>query len=336
MRAREGDFIETYSGLIFDVKGFMHPPGYVIAFLRYYPDPEGTRTRCGVAYQKIYSLEARLEFLKEKYPDFLRFDEVFNRILSEVPTARIKINHEPSIYLGCLAERRALDPVEQDAVNLADKIKMTAEIQSSAIGVTGSVLVRLHNPDSDLDLICYGSKASRRVYSVLEVLRKDPDSLVEPYDEQGLRRLYEFRRKDTEMKYSDFVKVERRKILQGTYNGRDYYVRLIKDYNEAPYKYGGLKYKPLGRATITATVLDDTENIFTPCRYPIREVETSSNPISSIREVVSYRGRFCEQAKKGELILVSGEVEEVKSQSEVYRQIILGNQKEDFLKVIGS
>jgi hypothetical protein len=33
----EGDFIETYDHLIFDVKGFLHPKDRIIAFLRYVP-----------------------------------------------------------------------------------------------------------------------------------------------------------------------------------------------------------------------------------------------------------------------------------------------------------
>jgi len=41
VRAREGDFLETLEGLIFDVKGLLHPDARVIAYLRYLPDPHG-------------------------------------------------------------------------------------------------------------------------------------------------------------------------------------------------------------------------------------------------------------------------------------------------------
>ena len=35
--AFEGDFLETNDGLIFDVKGLLHPPERKIAYLRYIP-----------------------------------------------------------------------------------------------------------------------------------------------------------------------------------------------------------------------------------------------------------------------------------------------------------
>ncbi|UCD73032.1 MAG: nucleotidyltransferase domain-containing protein, partial [Candidatus Bathyarchaeota archaeon] len=333
-RAQEGDFIETDSGLIFDVKGFIHPPGHVIAFLRYFPDQTGDRTREGITYRKIYSLGARLNYLEENFPELIQYDEIFDRTLSEIPLSRIKIHYQPSVHLHCLAERHGKDPIEQDTVNLANEITEAARIPQKAIGVTGSVLVGLYTPDSDLDLICYGSEASRQVYSTLERLRLDPESAIEPYDEKGLRDLYRFRRKDTEMRYSDFLKVERRKRLQGTYRGRDYYLRLIKDQAEIKSKYGDLRFKQIGRVTIKAVISDDRESIFTPCTYPIKEVKPLDRQSPLIREIVSYRGRFCEQAKKDESIIASGEVEQVVGKSETYCRLILGNRKNDFLTVI--
>ena len=335
-RTREGDFLETHAGLIFDVKGLTHPPGHVVAFLRYYPDPLGTRIRRGVKYSKVYSLKARLKLLEERFPEFLRYDEVFERTMSEVPVSRIKTYYEPSVYLRVLSKRRDLDPVEQDAVDFADEIRREAGVPKESIGVTGSVLVQLHRKDSDIDLVCYGSREARRVYSALGRLLEDPESAIEPYDHSGLRKLFAFRKKDTELPYSDFVRVEARKKLQGTYRGRDYYVRLLKGWVEIPYRYGELRYKPMGRTEITAVVSDDSENIFTPCRYPLREVHVSSGVDLPIREVVSFRGRFCEQARKGETVEAAGEVERVEGRLGVYYQLILGSHKQDFLKVVQS
>ena len=42
-RAREGDYVETFDGHIFDVKGLVHPPRKVIAYLKYVPDLFGER-----------------------------------------------------------------------------------------------------------------------------------------------------------------------------------------------------------------------------------------------------------------------------------------------------
>jgi len=51
-KAREGDFIETFEGLIFDVKGLIHPPNRIIAFLRYFPDEKGERKKNSKRYRR--------------------------------------------------------------------------------------------------------------------------------------------------------------------------------------------------------------------------------------------------------------------------------------------
>jgi predicted nucleotidyltransferase len=46
-KAREGDLIETRSNAFFDVKGLVHPPRKVVAFIRFFPNPKGDNdTNC--------------------------------------------------------------------------------------------------------------------------------------------------------------------------------------------------------------------------------------------------------------------------------------------------
>ena len=60
LKGIEGDYIETKNdGLIFDVKGLLHPKDRKICFLRFYPSPEGDRVRYGKHYKKIYDLKKR-------------------------------------------------------------------------------------------------------------------------------------------------------------------------------------------------------------------------------------------------------------------------------------
>ena len=90
IRAREGDLLETHEGLIFDVKGLVHPPKKIIAFLRYYPDTNGDRVRKGIRYKKIYSLKARYKFLETNYPQYLFNDKIFKHYFRSVDK---QINH---------------------------------------------------------------------------------------------------------------------------------------------------------------------------------------------------------------------------------------------------
>ena len=51
----EGFMVELPSGVIFEVKGLLHPPGKVLAYPRYLPDPAGDRVREGRRYRKVAS-----------------------------------------------------------------------------------------------------------------------------------------------------------------------------------------------------------------------------------------------------------------------------------------
>ena len=77
IRAREGDFIETVDNLIFDVKGLVHPPSRVVAYVRYIQNITGERKRRKIAYKKIYSLNEREKLLEKKYPQYLFYDPIF-------------------------------------------------------------------------------------------------------------------------------------------------------------------------------------------------------------------------------------------------------------------
>jgi predicted nucleotidyltransferase len=95
-----------------------------------------------------------------------------------------------------------------------------------------------------------------------------------------------------------------------------------------------MHYKNSGYAKITATIVDDAEALFTPCTYKLENVTiVEGAKLEPISEIVSFRGRFCEQAKQGEAVTAQGKVEHVtnmKTGEEHYR-IILGNKPSDYM-----
>ncbi len=119
--------------------------------------------------------------------------------------------------------------------------------------------------------------------------------------------LFDFRSKDTIMTFENFAHVETRKAFQGKYCGTDYFVRFVKNWNEINERYGDVCYENAGYAKITATIADISEALFTPCSYKIANAETLEGLEQElITEIASFRGRFCEQARKGEKIIVQG------------------------------
>jgi predicted nucleotidyltransferase len=334
MRAREGDLIKTENHVIFDVKGLVHPPNKLIAFPRYIPSPQGTRQGKKKLYGKIYSLSERFKFLEQNMPNLIIHDPVFDETLCEVPVGIVEEHYEPVEKLRLLRASRTLGDLERKAVQLAEALKEAAGIPWSAIGISGSVLVGLCTSKSDIDPVVYGVENCRKAYVALENLLKDGESHFKPYSREELQALFDFRSKDTIMSFEDFARVERRKAFQGMFDGTDYFIRFVKDWRQVNEQYGDVCYKNSGYAKITATIADDSEALFTPCAYRIENVKVVEGPkLEPIREIASFRGRFCEQARKGEAVTAQGKIERVtdKRQYYEYYRVILGNKPADYM-----
>jgi len=329
-KAREGDFLETVDNFIFDVKGIVHPPDRVIAYLRYVPDEKGGRTRLGIRYKKVYGLTEREAFLRKNAPIYSYFDPVAHRRLQGVPLEEIKVHYEPKKKLQQLSARKSPDPMEEDALELANLFKSATGLPSTRFGISGSLLVDLHDEDSDIDLIVYGVRESHKV---LEALKgSECKMLLERYDKAGIARLYEARSMQNAMSFSAFMMHEKRKFLEGRFGKRDYFIRCIKDWNEVEEKYGDRYYYSLGSSIIRAVVDDDSENILTPCVYKVTQAKVLYGKRRAVpSQIVSFRGRFCEQAFQGERVQARGRVERVVNRNGEWYRMVVGESLSDHL-----
>jgi hypothetical protein len=330
----EGDFIEDKNNLIFDVKGLIHPPDRVIAYLRYYPDEEGERTRKnGKKYRKIYSLEDRAKYLYEHFPEYVYFDPVFGVELEGVPRTQILKVYNPIDRLQKLLSLGPSDDIENNVILFAETLQEESRVPVNKMGVSGSVLVDLTRPESDIDIIVYGKKNCYAACEALRNLFDEKKSMIKAYNEEELRKLYEFRVKDTLMSYENFLFSEKRKCVSGEINGKDFFIRFLKEPSEISERYGDVKYVSLNKAKIEGVILDDKESIFTPCRYIIEHTKTLKGKAPKISEIASYRGRFCDQVREKERFIAQGKIEKVITKSGTYYRLILGGEKEDFLIV---
>ncbi|MGB9134580.1 MAG: hypothetical protein WCC63_03200, partial [Candidatus Bathyarchaeia archaeon] len=213
MQAREGDLLENAKGLIFDVKGLVHPPEKIVAFPRFIPNPQGTRMREGAAYEKVYALSERFKLLEAHFPDYLVVDPVFGERLCEVPKKDITHHYDPVDYLRKLRGSSQLDELEADTLCFLEVLRDRAKVAWAKLGISGSLLVRLHTLKSDIDPVVYGARNCLKVHEALKSLTKDAKSVVKTYSPEELSGLYDFRSQDTQMSFEDFAKTERRKVL---------------------------------------------------------------------------------------------------------------------------
>jgi uncharacterized protein len=334
MKAREGDLIKTKSQVVFDVKGLVHPPNKVIAFPRFIPSPQGTRQGKDALYGKVYSLGDRFKYLQENHPELIVFDPVFGETMCEVPVDQIIEHYQPPEKLASLRTSKNLNILETKALQLATTLKDKSGIPWNAIGISGSIMAGLTTEKSDIDPLVYGVENSRKAYAALKELLKTEGSGFKPYSKTELQTLFDFRSKDTEMSFEDFETVESRKAFQGMFLGTDYFIRFVKDWSETSEQYGDVCYKNSGYAKIIANITDSSGALFTPCSYKLKDVSVVEGPkLTRITEIVSFRGRFCEQATVDEKIEAQGKVELVtnKNSSNEYYRLIIGSKPSDYM-----
>jgi hypothetical protein len=331
-RAREGDFVETSDGLFFDVKGLVHPRDRIIAYLRYYPHSRGARLRQGKRYAKVYDLIQRNRLLRDKWPQYLYYDDMQGRQLQGVPKASVLRLHKPELRLISLLNSRHKDVLENRAAKLVTILSREFELPLASFGVSGSVLVGLHRPESDIDIVVYGTNAARRVREAMLALLEQ-DKQFHRYSAHGLKKIYLKRALQNAIRFNDFVKQEQRKVLQGDFLDSDYFIRCVKDWQEVTESYGDVRYRPMGRCGISAEISDDTESLLSPCRYSLERVHVFAGKASlKPQEVVSFRGRFAEQVRVGERVIAQGRLETVQCRESHYCRLVVGEARTDILK----
>ncbi len=368
----EGFAIETVDGLIFTVKGLVHPPDRVIAYLRYVPHPQGDRVMrredaSAQRYQRVYHFQKQWEILEThagrdiiavkntvgQHPlsDYVWRDPVFGIDLQGVPRHLIRAAHDPCTYLAALRQRGPADPLEEDALALATLLsaRMPPDVRyppdaryppydglpPDAIGISGSLMLGLHQEDSDVDLIVYGAEVAQAVKQTLQRLLEMPSSPLRRPGPEELAALHAEHSPDTPLPFADFARLQARKVNELRFRGREVFVRFVKRATEVGERYGDRRFQTLGSATVQARVTDDRDAMFTPCRYAVTDVTILDGPThaaADLRELVSFRGRFSDQARNGEWVIGRGNLERVSScGAPDYYRLSIGGQAGDYL-----
>ena len=340
----EGDYIETKdNSLIFDVKGLLHPNDRKICFLRFYNDPRGDRFREGKKYKKVYNLEDRYNILREKYPSYIFFSKELDLELQGVKNDDIKFIYTPRNYLKTITSSRNLTSLEKNSLELCNLFINEGGIPKNLIGISGSCMVGLQKDDSDIDIIIYGTQTSVKFQERLKIIFENQNE-CRKYTLEEYKNHYNWRVGGSEIEFDDFLKSEIRKLHQGKFNGNEFFIRYIKSPKDWKGTFYDYSYEDYGRIKILAEILSDKDSLFTPCSYDIKtinilEIQTKVSRFygENIKEIASFRGRFCEHAKEGEKVLVEGKLEKVRFKNEPsYYRVLLTNQQLDKMIVLSN
>jgi uncharacterized protein len=311
-RPKDRDFIETVDGLFFCVVGYVHPPGRYTAYLKYTPASVGKWARGDVAYRRelpyyhVRHVRRTLEWLETAHPSYVWTDPTTELRFSNVPVESVARYYVPERRLAELAASPA-DALERETRDLATLLAGVAGLSLEAFGVSGSILIGLHNPAfSDIDLLVYGADNARRLRAVVDDLARE-----------GLTPLPEARRAQWRtdaaarfgLEAETIADLEARRWHYRLFRGRYVSLHPTRADHEIREAYGDRRWTSLGRAVVEARVVDASEAMFLPAVYRVADVRWLEGEPGPLDEVVAFEGLYCNAAEGGERIRVTGHLE---------------------------
>jgi predicted nucleotidyltransferase len=311
-RPKDRDFVETHEGLLFCVVGYVHPPDRLVAYLKYTPAGAGKWARGEVAYRRelpyyhVRHVRRTLEWLEAEHPRYLWTDPATGLRFSHVPRDAVAHHYVPERRLAEILATPA-DALERETRDLTTLLARSAGVPLDALGISGSILLGLHNPAfSDIDLLIYGAEHARRLRAVIDGL-----------ESEGLVPLPAARRvawrEETAARFGlapdAMADLDARRWHYRLFRGRYVSLHPTRADEEIREGYGDRRYAPLGRAVVEARVTDAGEAMFLPAVYRVADVRWLEGPPGPLDEVVSFEGLYCDAAESGERILVTGHLE---------------------------
>jgi predicted nucleotidyltransferase len=277
------DFVETAPGLLFALVVPGVQDQRALGMLRYVRDQ-----------QKIRKLDTRAahELVDRVFPAGRYHCPHRDVLLHGVPTDDIVTHFRPAERLVEILASGGRDFLEERVVQAAGILGLPGNDPAQA-GVTGSLLIDAHGPDSDIDLIIYDAdifsrsrERLRRALAEGQAQSLGDSDWIEAYQRRGCS-----------LTCDEYVWHERRKLNKFMLGRTKVDISWVS--RESHEVFGSRR--KLSRQVIRAEVVDDGDVFAYPARYGVAHPE--------ITQVVTFNPTYTGQAFVGEWIEAAGWVE---------------------------
>ncbi|MBS7612246.1 hypothetical protein KEJ27_08630 [Candidatus Bathyarchaeota archaeon] len=344
---RDRDFLETYEGMFFCVIGNVHPEDRVISYLKYVPSDFGLwgmerkYSRILKSYTTL-SVKEVLNFLKSNFPHYVSRLNSMGLEMIAVPVDGVKTHFKPELRLrklyGELVEH--LDVLERRTIELVDLLSKASGIPVECFGVTGSILLKIHNPSfSDVDLTVYGRRNASKIKEALAELKRD--GTIRWLNGGEFDRWVYDKARQYGLSLKDAWEICRRVWSRGIYAGTEFSVHPVKIEEDSSERYGDFIYKPTGGLIkVKATIVDIDDSYFMPAVYKVSDVEFLSGfMVEGLTELTTYEGFYAGIFEAGEVVEALGKLETVLDNrgGETYHRLVVGSfeaECKDYIKPI--
>lgn len=316
---RDRDYLRTKEGFFFCIVGPLHPPNRVIAYLKYAPSKLGKWGKGMWRFKRMlkdYTIPSLLEtfrLLEKEYPHYLFYSPFYNVLMTAVPLEYIARHYKPEERLGQLMKARRLDRLQKRLIRFVSALSERSGVSTGHFGVTGSILPGIHRLSlSDLDVIIYGYKNSLAVKRTLIEKYAVKDSGIKRFEGRTLAAWCRSKTHAHPLTFEEASQIYSRKWNMGIFEGTKFSVHPVKTEEEVSEAYADKVYEPLGSTVVGAVVHQNTNSMFLPAVYQVREAKVIKGPqVTDIEEIVSYEGLYGDIAEIGETMLAKGKLEQV-------------------------
>ncbi len=261
--------------------------------------------------EKLYTsknYKTFIEVFKGNFPDYIYYCPFRKKELITTPLNLIEDVFVPKDCLENLIKIEDLDSLQTKALNLIDLISDASDVGLQDFGMHGSIALNMHSPESDIDFVVYGLENFRRVEKAISEL-VNTGKLV----------------------YLFSNRLDKARKFQGRYMNKIFMYNAARKLEEIETEYGSTRFTPIAPVKFQCTVIDDTESIFRPAIYKIKNYNslepTSELQIDKIPDrVVSNIGCYRNIARTGSEIKVAGYLERVEiiKTGKIYHQVVVG------------
>jgi hypothetical protein len=261
--------------------------------------------------EKLYTAQNYQTFLgtfRKSFPDYVYYCPLRRKEVISAPLDSVKNVFVPRDCLHQLTQLETKDDLQRTTLGLVDLLSTESGIGLEDFGVHGSVALNMHTSKSDIDLVVYGEKNFR----VLEAT---------------INRLVEAGR--LSYKFSNRLDAARR--YKGRYVNKIFMYNAIRKPEEIKQKYGQLQYTTVAPVNFNCKVEDDSEAMFRPAIYKIRDCDPGDARSTMCKNkvpdtVVSMIGCYRNVARRGDTIRVSGMLERAENveTGQVFHQVVVG------------
>jgi len=338
IRLRDRDAIITREGLIFRVFGYSHPSNAYICDVEYAPseifksdNPKAYRNNGSHVFCKFYEDEG-WRFIRNSFQHYMLSHEMLQKKVIGVSYNDALEVRKPEKELGKLAETEPKDKLLAAMQNVLETATGHSGLSTRDFGVFGSMLHGFHHPKfSDIDIIIYGGKKTRKLCEMLDELYTNESSAFQnefETDESTKGKRWRFQN----LSPKEFVWHQRRKLIYGLFNDERGHRIIkvefepVKDWKEIKNEYNPrIRIVQEGWVKMVARVTTDDDTPFIPSVYDVEPLEVLDGPkeASEVERIVSYTEEFRMQVHKDEAAYVEGNLEEVTTSTSSFYQIAL-------------